>query len=100
MFTCSKYDPHIPDLRITEVPHKIYRVVEVNVVVIIIICKRPDVKNATHAKAIANLSRMPESKINGMISPKTAPCHHNPVVACFIFDSRKNFMQQESVVTG
>ncbi len=77
VFTCSENNTHLPEIGVVVCRDIIYRIIKVNGIVIIAICKLLDIECTAHGETIAGQFRMPESSIHCMIATKTATgkCH-------------------------
>lgn len=100
MLSRTQYDLHVVEVIIVRIWHKIGRVVEKDILIVIAIQVPFDVKSATHAKEVSYFFRVLERKIERLVAAKTTTCHADFIHTAFILNPRDQFFIEHAVVAN
>src|SRR6185312_9134142 len=69
---CAEDDPHLPKRGLGGAGDEVYGVVEIDIVVVVTICKGADIEDAAHRKAVRGETGMAEGEVGGMVAAEAA----------------------------
>ena len=96
--TGAKDDFHVPEVAIVGVGHEVYRVVEIDIVIIIAVHERLDVKSTAEAEEVTHHLRMTERKVAGTEATETNPTASHASRTGIVPDLWHEFFRQEFIV--
>src|SRR5580704_12976033 len=68
VFGGAQDDGHFPKSGIGSAGEEIHRFVEIDVIIVVAVCKGPDIEHPAHGKAVRGERWMAEGKIGGLVS--------------------------------
>ena len=76
----TQHDVHAPEGRIIGVDHKIYWVVEVDIIVVVAVQEGLNIKGTAHAEQVTHLTGVTERKVSRVVTAEARSSHCHFVV--------------------
>lgn len=99
-FCGAQHNAHLPEGRIVRRSCIIYRVIEIDIIIIVSVHEGPDIEHTAHGETIAGDGGMPESEVDGVVSAKAAAGNSDAVMTRFFPGPGYDFFQDQSVIKG
>jgi len=97
-FGGAQYDAHAPERGIAVLRHVIYRVVIINIVIVVAVQPEADVKGAAHAEKVGYFFGVAECEVRRMVAAEAAACYGYAPDAGFFYGAIQYFMQQHFII--
>lgn len=97
-FRGAQDDVHLPERRMVVARKEIYRVVKIDIIVVITIHKHFYVKGAAHGEHVADQFRVLKSEIGRMVAAKTRTCNGYLAPCCIPPDARHQLVKEHLII--